>query len=320
MEGEEGDGEKNSFFNQGMEPLQTTEAVMRTNGNGSGKELVEQTLQQLRDGIEALASSEDWTRFLEVAARFHSYSFNNWMLILMQCPHARRVAGFRTWQSLGRQVQKGERAIRILAPSKRQYTRTVEKTDPKTGERTEEEQQREYLTFRAVPVFDVSQTEGEDLPSVTKTLVGDEASDAIAVDLFGKLEDMANSIGFSVTVEHVPGSANGFMNPAEKRIAVDEDLPSLHKAKTLAHEVAHAVLHSDLELDHSLTSVIEVEAESVAFCVMSAFGLDSSACSFGYVASWSKGDPDKVAEAGRNIHRGVKAIMDAVEEPAQAAA
>lgn len=293
---------------------------MRSRGNQKGRELVEQTLQTLRDGVEALVSSDDWVRFLEVASHFTSYSFNNWMLILQQCPHARQIAGFRTWQNLGRQVKKGEKSIRILAPSKRKCTRTVEKTDPETGRVTEEEEKREWLTFRAVPVFDISQTEGDDIQSISETLVGDEESDAVATRLWAELEAVAVSLGFRVDVEHVPGEVNGFMSPNERRVVVDEDLPTLHRTKTLAHEVAHAVLHSGEGLEHLPRDSKEVEAESVAFTVLKAYGLDASACSFGYVASWSAGDPDKVAEVGKNIHKGVNAILGAIEEPTQAAA
>ncbi|MFH1810576.1 MAG: ImmA/IrrE family metallo-endopeptidase [Pseudomonadota bacterium] len=228
-------------------------------------------------------------------------------------PHATRVAGFRTWLKLDRQVKKGEKAIRILAPSPRKFTAQVEKQNPNTGEVSVEQEERSYMRYRAVPVFDISQTDGEDLPSLTSELQGNADEDLMAQDLFNRLEAHAFKAGFCVEVRHISGAANGYMDPSSRVLAVEQDLPVLHRAKTLAHECAHMVLHADLDakLEHNSRSQQEVEAESVAFCLMKAFGLDSSLCSFGYVAGWSNGDPDKVTEAGQNIHKAFHQLLDA---------
>jgi antirestriction protein ArdC len=233
-------------------------------------------LTQLSDGIAALTDSAEWLRHLDAQSRFHRYSFGNVVLIASQFPAASRVAGFHAWKKLGRSVAKGEKAIWILAPM----------TVRKGGESDDE---RVVRGFKHVPVFDISQTEGEDLPAVCHKLTGDEP---------------AASLGYSVEPTELRDGVNGDCTFNLRRIRVEVRNASAQRAKTLAHEIAHALLHSN-QPDHQLA---ELEAESTAYVVCSCLGLDTSSYSFGYVASWAGG--------GEQAVTGIKASCSRIQEAA----
>jgi hypothetical protein len=171
----------------------------------------EELLQRLTEGVEQLTSSEAWLRYLDMQRRFHSYSFANCLLIAMQRPEATRVAGFRRWLELGRHVRKGEKGIAILAP----IVSRVKVLDEESGdERTLVSAPR---SFRVVHVFDVAQTEGDELPEVPVTrLTGDDPAGA-----YSQLVDVAHSLGFRVEEDYLTGSRNGDCNFAERLIRVE---------------------------------------------------------------------------------------------------
>ena len=221
-------------------------------------------LDRLADGIGQLVSSEAWRAWLRVQARFHRYSFNNALLIQLQCPTATRIAGFGAWLQLGRHVRRGEQAIWILAP----VTRRVAVED-------EEEAACVVSAFRPVAVFDVAQTDGEPLPEACARLAGDDPPGA-----FAELVRVAATLGFNVEDHVFDDETNGDCAHALHRIRVRADLAPAHRAKALAHELAHALLHADAS-DHALA---ELEAESVTFVVCDALGLDAGSWSFRYVA------------------------------------
>lgn len=256
---------------------------------------------KLESGIQQLLSSAHWQNYLKTQSRFHYYSFNNTILILMQLPDATKVAGFNTWKQLKRNVNKGEKAIAILAPLK--YKQEVE--DIKTGETL---QRFGIRGFRKVSVFDISQTTGEDLPQVpVSRLHGDDQG------LFEQLQQFSNCRGWSVTLEPL-GDANGVCRFGTQNIGIDSKLSSLHRAKTLAHEIAHSILHDPTQYTEHRGDM-ELEAESVAFIVLDHFGLDSGDYSFGYVASWQT-DKDAISQlqqVGQRIQGAAKHIIDAVE-------
>lgn len=261
----------------------------------------DEALSLLEEGVRGLTSSERWTAWLESAAKFHHYSFGNQMLIALQRPDASRVAGFKTWQGLRRQVRKGEHGIRILAPM------VLRKRDDE-GNETDET----FMRFRSVAVFDVAQTDGEDLPDIVDELHGEGPAGA-----WSALTSYAASIGYSVSLE-ATGEANGWCKHSDKTIAVKDSNDEAMQVKTLAHELGHALMHEDREnLDRPLA---ELEAESVAFVVCRALGLDTSDYSFGYVAGWSR-DGDKAAErikaSASRIHDAAKSILSAVVETAR---
>ncbi len=252
-----------------------------------------EVMAKLTAGIEALTSSRRWMELLSMQRRFHAYSFNNSLLIALQCPDARRVAGFKTWLSLSRSVRKGEKAIWILAPS----TRKVE--DPETDEA------HSVLTgFRPVPVFDISQTDGEDLPEVASLLSGDDAG------LFDRLAMVAARRSLPLEFADL-GSTNGQYNCETRVIQINAHRTRAQQAKSLAHELAHSILH---EGGYAATprELAELEAESVAFVVCGIEGLDSGEYSFGYVASWSGGGDKAIAaikEVGQRVHDAANAIL-----------
>ncbi len=261
----------------------------------------QEALAKLEAGLEQLVKSDLWLDYLKVQSRFHAYSFNNCLLIAMQCPEATQVAGFNAWKQLGRSVKKGGKAIRILAPLK--YKR--EELDSVTGEVVE---LLGIRGFKAVPVFDLAQTEGEPLPnSQISPLLGCD------LGLFEGLRQFSQQRGWSVKVEDL-GGPNGVCRFRTHEIVIDPKLSPLHRAKTLAHEIAHSLLHDPSQYREHRGDM-ELEAESTAFVVLDYFGLDSGDYSFGYVAHWQQ-DKDaisKVREVGQRVQAAAKQIIDALQ-------
>lgn len=264
-------------------------------------------LANLADGINQLTDSDEWQRYLDCQSRFRQYSFGNTMLILCQRPDATQVASFKTWKELGRFPTKGS-GIYIWAP----HTKTVEKIDRATGEKREGQE----LGFHMTTVHDVSDTFGDPLPEPVKLLQG-EAPEG----LFGKLTEVAHEIGFRVQVtpevDGYPG-ANGLCEFGPKLITVAGNRSTLQQVKSLAHEIAHAKLHENTELSRGAK---ELEAESAAYVTCQSLGLSTEDYSFGYVAGWAGGDPDKTREAikasGARIHEASRAILDGLERQAE---
>lgn len=264
----------------------------------------DEALEKLEAGIAALTSSDRWQDYLRLQGCFPTYSFNNCLLIEMQYPEATQVAGFQAWKRLGRSVQKGQNAIKILAPIA--FRRQEE--DPETGEMVERSGIR---GFRTVPVFDVSQTEGKELAKApVSRLYGDD------LGLFERLRAVSNDDGWRVTLGSL-GGPNGYCRFRSRQIEIEESLSPLHRAKTLAHEIAHTRLHDPADYaDHR--GDMELEAESVAFVVLDHFGLSSGDYSFGYIAHW-QGQEDAVAKLrtlGGRVQRTAKRLIEALEEGA----
>lgn len=270
---------------------------------------IEEITEKLEEGVKGVFQGEGYKTFLSVMSKFHSYSVNNCILIAMQMPEATQVAGFQSWKNnFKRTVKKGEKAIRILAPIPHKFKKEVETED---GEKVMKEIQ--YTTFRAVPVFDISQTEGEDLPSICKQLVGSVEG---FKNLIGKLESLSP---VPVAYEPIPGSANGYYSHLTNSIVVDAGLSEQHTVKTLIHEIAHAILHNketgaEKDADNRTK---EVQAESIAYTVCAYLGLDTSEYSFGYVAGWSEGKEVKeLTESMEVIRKTAGEIIDSLEQAA----
>lgn len=269
----------------------------------------EDVLDQLREGIATLTSSEKWTRWLQAQSRFHHYSFGNTLLILSQRPDATRVAGYRAWLQLRRQVRKGEKAIAILAPIANRI-----RVEDENGE--EKVLAGSPRAFRTAHVFDVAQTDGDDLPTVSDRLCGDDPD-----DLYSQLVAVAHSLGFTVEEDYLDGSRNGDCNHSTKGIRVEVRNEPAQQVKTLAHELSHAILHGD-DFTGS-REIAELEAESVAYIVCQNVGLDSSAYSFGYVASWIGGGPEAIkaiTASGQRIARAARQILDSESKDEEVAA
>jgi antirestriction protein ArdC len=232
------------------------------------------SLAQLERSVAAIQDSDTFRAYLTAQARFHQYSFGNVLLILAQRPDASRVAGYRTWQSLGRQVKKGEKAIRIIAPA------SYKKKEP--DEQTGEEQERQVRFFRSVSVFDVSQTDGDPLPEVPVPVLDSHAG----AELYAKLEGVALTEGLRVTIGHESflqrPQLMGFYEPDSRAIYVKE-AAQLQQTKTLAHELGH-----HFAKHHISGPASETEAEAVSYVVLAHHGLDSGERSFPYIATWSQ--------------------------------
>ncbi len=226
-------------------------------------------LAQLNAGIEALCDSAQWTAYLEMQRRFHRYSSTNVLLIASQYPNATQVAGFRTWQKLGRSVRKGERAIWIIAPV---ITRSPPAVD--------DERSRSVTGFRYVAVFDVSQTDGDDLPSPCSKLTGGDAG-----QWFTRLVGVARDLGYVVECAALAEGVNGDCAFELRRIRVEQRNSPAQRVKTLAHELVHALVH----VDQDNRALAELEAESAAFVICGHLGLEADAYSFGYVTIWAGG-------------------------------
>jgi N-terminal domain of anti-restriction factor ArdC/IrrE N-terminal-like domain len=257
-------------------------------------------LTQLSEGIVSLTTSDQWRRHLDCQRAFRHYSFGNVVLIAAQCPGASQVAGFHAWKKLGRSVRRGQTAIWILAPMVRR--RTAEERDD----------DRPVRGFKYVAVFDLSQTEGEELPTVCQRLTGDEP--AACVD---GLTGVADALGYAVDVTELPDGVNGDCAFDLRRIRIEGRNSPAQQAKTLVHEIAHALLHPD-EPDRRLA---ELEAESTAYVVCRSLGVDTAAYSFGYVASWA-GDGERavagIKASGSRIQGAAAAILDRLETLATA--
>jgi antirestriction protein ArdC len=261
------------------------------------------------DRLDALTSSDAWAQALEQAARFHDYSLGNLLLIALQRPDARRVAGFQTWKSLGRHVRKGERGIAILAPMT--YKRTA--TDEATGE------EREVIGvrgFRPVYVFDIAQTDGAELFDTIQPerLTGDGPA-----GLYDAIAEEIRSRGFSIVPgEPTVAGANGETCWASRTVRFRSDLSPAQRAKTAAHELAHIALGHDHAVD--CRSVKEVEAESVAYIIVRSAGMDSDTYSLPYVAGWSDGKAEVVRGTAEHVIATAREIMASLENTTKAAA
>jgi hypothetical protein len=227
---------------------------------------------KLQNAVAEIVSGDDWKRMLKVASNFHRYSFNNHLMIFCQRPDATLVAGFQKWKSLGHFVNKGERGIAIFAPCK--YRTKIDKEDG------EEEVLQSIRGFRVVHVFDISQTEGEeiaDLDALRPKLLDGDAPEGV----WDALMAQAEAAGFEVIRDRKRGE-NGYCDLLKKEIAVRPDVAAAQALKTLVHELAHALLHGDEVVRPR--EIQEVEVESVAYIVCDALGLDTSDYSFAYVA------------------------------------
>ena len=274
------------------------------NGQNSAERMKEIT-DRLETGIQELFESERYKAYLTTMSKFHSYSFNNTLLIAMQ--GGQLVAGYNKWRdNFHRNVKKGEKAIKILAPAPFKAKKEVQKLDAqgrpvmgKDGKPVTEVQEIQVPAFKIVSVFDVSQTEGEPLPSIgVEELTG-------SVERYGEFfKALEQTSPVPIGFEDIPGGSHGYYHLTEKRIAIQEGMSELQTLKTAIHEIAHSKLHAiDPEapaieqVDRPDSRTREVQAESVAYAVCQHYGLDTSDYSFGYVAGWSSGKDLKELKA-----------------------
>lgn len=273
---------------------------------GNRSEKVKEAAELLEQGVADIFYSGKMAEYLTVMSRFHSYSARNCMLILMQNPEATHVAGYKAWQQkFHRQVRKGEKSMTILAPIA--HKTTVRETDKVTGEVTDHE--HVWMSFKAVPVFDISQTDGDELPEIATDLTGD-------VERFGKLckaVESAATVPVTYDAEFSDPEVHGSFNRFERVIKVRGGMSEAQTFKTLVHETAHSILHCEGgEQFDAERNVREVQAEGVAFVVCKALGIDTDDYSLGYVAAWSDMDSKAVLKQLEVIRKTANAILDKV--------
>lgn len=273
-----------------------------------GKDM-DSIMQSLESGVEKLFTSNRYQEFLKTMAKFHNYSFNNTMLIAMQRPDATLVTSYKNWQSMGRQVMKGEKGITIIAPAPYKKMKEKEVLDenqrPIMGTDGKPKTEKVEVTvphFKAVTVFDIAQTSGEPIQTLAPELL------TAAVQDFDSFMQAIQKISpVPIRFDEIDGNANGYYHNADKEIVIKKGLSESQTLKTAIHETAHAKLH-DKEIMESLgvekdRLTKEVEAESVAYCVCSSFGLDTSDYSFPYIAGWSSSREMKEMKASMDVIR-----------------
>ncbi len=269
----------------------------RRPGTGRDSDRIAALHEQLTEQVRALVSGDAWRAMLDAAVHFHRYSPNNVLLIRVQRPDATRVAGFRTWLKVGRHVRKGEKGIAVLAPC------IYKRPEPDDGQPPDPSEPTHVLRgFRAVYVFDVSQTDGDPLPDVPPVLLdGDDPG-----RLWDALASIVTDEGFRLTRGDCQG-ANGRTYYDRREVRVRDDVSDAQACKTLAHELAHVLMH-----EHGLScrERREVEAESVAYVVCHAAGLATADYSLPYVAHWADGDLRIVQATATAVLDTARTILD----------
>lgn len=276
--------------------------------------------QMLEEGVHKVFESDNYKNYLNTMSKFHNYSINNTLLIARQNPDATLVAGFKSWEkNFGRHVKKGEKGIKILAPSPYKKKVLVELVDPVSreimldinGNPVKEETEVNMTAYRIVSVFDVSQTEGNPLPQIG---VAELTGNVDEYELF--VEALKQSTSVPISFENISGAAKGYYNPVTASIAIKAGMPESQTVKTMIHEIAHSILHNDI-LDEAAKKdrqTKEVEAESVAYTVCQHFGIDTSDYSFGYIAGWSSSkETEELKQSLETIQKTASGLINDIE-------
>ena len=258
---------------------------------------VQKAFQQIEVGVKGVFASENYKNYLKTMAKFHKYSINNSLLIMLQCPDASIVTGANKWKTeFNRMIKKGSKAIKILIPHP--YKREIEVD----GEIVD----KEICYFTLGNVFDISQTEGDDFPHLCKELKGDSDEVKQLISVLSKVSK------YPIFYWNLKEDRKGFFSATDSKIVVKKNMSDLQKFKTLAHEIAHSRLH--VERTDKGRQQCEIEAESIAFVVANHFGIDTSEYSFPYIANWSKNKDSKELKAIlTNIQKEAKAIITEME-------
>ena len=309
--------------------MRKTTAARNADAEAERRERVKALTEKLENGVKAVFESEDYARYLQAMSKFHHYSFGNCMLIFFQCPHASAVAGYTTWKKMGRTVKKGEKGIQILAPCPFKALIEQNKLDDRgrilfgpDGQPETESTLVNLTRFKIAYVFDVSQTEGKELPTIgVDELTGDvEGFD----DIFSAVEALS-----PVPIHYrEPQASKGCYNHLEQCIYINEGMSQVQTMKTLIHETAHAKLHA---LPVSAGIIMgtpvkdrrtrEVEAESIAYVVCQHFGIDTSDYSFAYVTGWSRNKETPELKSSLDyISKTSAEMIDAIEKACPALA
>lgn len=285
-------------------PVTTTTVPLPVQGKD-----MDSIMKSLESGVEDFFTSEKYGAYLKTMTKFHRYSFNNTLLIAMQRPDATLVTGYRNWQSMGRQVKKGEKGITILAPAPKKQKKSQAVYDHENNPILDEQGNQKYEEievviprFKATTVFDISQTEGEPI----QTIGPEELTDAVKdFDMF--MQAITDVSPVPIRFDEIEGSAKGYYDSANKEIVIRKGMSESQTIKTAIHESGHARLHDRDKMKaegiRKDRETREVEAESVAYCVCSAFEVETSDYSFPYIAGWSSGRDMKELRASMDTIR-----------------
>ena len=259
--------------------------------NNKTKELY----KKLVDGLDNIISSGQYNKFLKFSKNFHNYSFNNLVLIFNQKEDATRVAGFKTWEKLGRKIKKGAKGIQIMYPIKRSHTQKIDNQESLLDNKEIKNEQItiEYMTYRPTYVYDISQTIGKPLP-----LENSKLNTNTKKEFYDFLKEYSP---YPVIEQEINSGALGYWSIKEKQIVLKKELSVDDKTSTLLHELTHA-LYDDFDYKEN-RDLSEIFVESVAFIVADYFDLDTSMCSFNYITKWAKGDMKTILELGTKIQK-----------------
>lgn len=303
---------------RGEIPAEIQKKVQMIESREKQADQLKEITDKLEQGVAEVFSSDKYKQFLDTMAKFPRYSVNNNILIMMQKPDAQICQSFTGWKEMGRFVKKGEKGIKIIAPAPYTIQREQNKLDESgrpmmdhDGEPIMESVEIKINAFKVVSTFDVSQTDGKELPSLgVDELMG-------SVDGYGTFfEALKQSCPVPMTFEDIPGGAKGFYSQAEKRIAIQKGMSEVQTVKTAIHEMAHQKLHA-IELGNKdlNRNSKEVEAESVAYTVCQHYGIDTSDYSFSYVAGWSEGKEMPELKASLDtIRRAASEMISSIDE------
>ena len=263
---------------------------------------MQEIFDKVVDNVQNIVDRGEYKRFLKFRRNFKKYSFNNLVLIYSQFPNATHVAGKSAWKNLNRETIDGAKEIKIVAPIPKKFTKTtVEVID---GEEVKKTEVIKYNRYRWVWVYDISQTEGEDIPLEDKSISGDDM-----LGFFEKLKKLSN---IPVIEEEMYGGRKGYYSPKRHIIALKKHLSINEKTSVLLHELSHAFFDDfDYKTDRNLS---EVFVESIAFIVADYFGLDTSICSFNYITAWAKGEPKVVLELGDKVQKCANEFIEKIEK------
>ena len=282
----------------------------------SMKERVKELTDKLEQGLKEVFESDNYKNYLNTMAKFHNYSINNTLLINQQKPDATVVAGYDSWvRNFDRHVKKGERGINIIAPAPFKTERDVPIINPETGQPILKKDGTPYTEkkevtipyFKITRVFDISQTEGRDLPTIG---VNELLKDVDGAKDF--IESLKKVSPIPIEFGETNGDSKGFYSPVDNKIVVKDGMSDAQTIKTMVHEISHAKLHNPDRAEENAgksKGTIEMEAESIAYIVCQHFGIDTSDYSFGYIAGWSEGKETDELKKSMNTIRETSSEM-----------
>lgn len=272
----------------------------------------QQAFEMIEQGVKDVYTSENFKNYLSFLSKFHNYSFNNTILIISQFPSASLVAGLQSWnRNFKRQVNKGSKAIKILAPYN-MTIKTKEESLDDNGNIIQIEAESKITKFRVVNVFDVSQTSGEPLPELISDLKGTSKDIEILIESIKEVCEIPIEFTSPLIDETLSDGAKGYYSLTDNKIVINEELENLQLVKTLAHEFVHSLLHNDKNIKKT-QSQREIEAESLAFVLCNHFGIDTSDYSFGYIASYAQNDHDFLKKTLIEIKNISSELIDRIE-------